>query len=146
MRAADIVGTWRVLTHDLLHKDGTVTYPHGETHPAGIIYSADGHMALVATRANRPKFTSPVSGRDISGATRDELAEAAGGTVAYFGRYEVKSDHDRVVHHIEVSLFLNWEGATQERFAKLDDDRLTLSIAPDADGAVGRVFWRRVRT
>jgi hypothetical protein len=146
MKAADIVGTWRVLTHDLLNKDGTVTYPHGEVHPAGIIYSADGHMALVATRANRSKFTSPVSGRDISGATKEELAEAAGGTVAYFGRYEVKSDPDRVIHHIEVSLFPNWEGVAQERFAKLEGDRMTLSIAPDKDGAVGRVFWQRVRT
>ena len=54
VKAADIVGAWRVLTHDLLHKDGTVSYPHGEVHPAGIIYSADGHMALVA-EGKRPR-------------------------------------------------------------------------------------------
>ena len=60
-------------------------------------------------------------------------------------RYEVLSNPDRVLHHVEVSLFPNWENVTQERFAKLEGDRLTLSIAPDKDGAVGRVFWQRAK-
>jgi len=40
-------------------------------------------------------------------------------------RYEV--DDDRVVHHIEVSLFPNWVEVKQERMFELNGDRLTLS-------------------
>ena len=142
MKAEDIVGTWRGIGHDVTARDGTVTHPHGKNHPAYIIYSPDGYMALVATRANRKKFTSPVSGRDISGATLEEKAEAAEGCVAYFGSYEVKGD--RVIHHIKVSLFPNWVGTSQERFAELAGDRLTLSMSPDKDGAIARVYWERI--
>ena len=142
MKAEDIMGTWRGIGHDVTARDGTVTHPHGEKHPANIIYSPDGYVAVVVTRANRKKFTSRVSGSDISGATLEEKAGAAEGCVAYFGTYEVKGD--RVIHHIKVSLFPNWEGTSQERFANLEGDRLTLSIAPDEEGAIARVYWERM--
>lgn len=138
----DLVGTWKGLGHDVTAPDGTVTYPHGKDHPASLIYTADGHMAVVATRKDRKKFTSPVSGRDISAATLEEKAAAAEGCVAYFGRYEVEGEE--VLHHIEVCLFPNWEGTTQRRFARLDGDRLTLSMAREGDGAVSRVYWKRL--
>ena len=50
---------------------------------------------------------------------------AVEGYVSYCGRYEVNGD--KVIHHIEVSLFPNWVGVRQERMYELDGDRLTLS-------------------
>jgi hypothetical protein len=44
--------------------------------------------------------------------------------VAYAGGYSF--DGDRVVHHVELSLFPDWVGSDQERSVKLAGARLTL--------------------
>jgi hypothetical protein len=48
--------------------------------------------------------------------------------VAYAGRYSFHGD--RVVHHVELSLFPSWVGSDQERWVELAGDRLTLSASP----------------
>jgi hypothetical protein len=50
------------------------------------------------------------------------------GFVGYAGRYSFHGD--RVVHHVELSLFPNWVGSNQERSSSLPGDRLTLSASP----------------
>jgi hypothetical protein len=35
-----------------------------------------------------------------------------------------------VLHHVELSLFPNWVGATEERLVKISWDQLTLSTRP----------------
>jgi Lipocalin-like domain len=37
---------------------------------------------------------------------------------------------DTVLHHVELSLFPNWVGVTQERLVKISGDQLTLSTRP----------------
>jgi lipocalin-like protein len=50
------------------------------------------------------------------------------GFVAYAGRYRFHGD--RVIHHVELSLFPNWVGSDQQRWLQLAGDRLTLSASP----------------
>ncbi len=49
------------------------------------------------------------------------------GFVAYAGRYSFRGD--RVIHHVELSLFPNWVGTDQQRWVELAGDRLTLSAS-----------------
>jgi hypothetical protein len=67
------------------------------------------------------------------------------GLVAYAGRYSFYGD--RVVHHVELSLFPNWVGSDQERSVELAGDRLALSASPlllAGQQRVPRLVWERV--
>jgi Lipocalin-like domain len=52
-----------------------------------------------------------------------------------------------VLHHVELSLFPNWVGVTQERLVKLSGDRLTLSTRPlllQGRQQTAQLLWERV--
>ena len=115
----DFVGAWRLVSVETRREDGEV---HRRGRRTGyLLYSGDGHMSVAFMREGRPRFTSG----DIRGGTQEEKVAAIDGYTSYCGRYEV--DGGRVVHHIEVSLFPNWIGESQERAYELEGDRLTLS-------------------
>jgi Lipocalin-like domain len=118
-----LVGAWRLVSWEN-RADGQVTYPMG-TDPLGyLLYTADGCFSVTISRAGRARFAAG----DLLGGTPGEKAGAVEGFVAYAGRYSFYGD--RVVHHVELSLFPNWVGTHQERFAELSGDRLTLSASP----------------
>jgi hypothetical protein len=82
----------------------------------------------------------------LQGST-DEIKSAFNGFIGYYGRYEVDQAKGIVNHHIEGSMFPNWEGQSQERYFKLNGDRLTLSTPPqvfDNENAVGVLTWEKV--
>jgi len=115
----DFVGAWRLVSVETRREDGEV---HRRGRRTGyLLYSGDGCMSVAFMREGRPRFTSG----DIRGGTVEEKVAAVDGYTSYCGRYEV--DGGRVVHHIEVSLFPNWIGESQERAYELEGDRLTLS-------------------
>jgi len=115
----EFVGAWRLASVETRKEDGEV---HRRGYRVGyFIYSGDGHMAVCFMKADRPRFASG----DIRGGTVEEKISAFEGYISYAGRFEVRGD--TVAHHIEVSLFPNWVGETQERFYELEGDRLTLS-------------------
>ena len=74
----------------------------------------------------------PYAAGDRLRGTPEELTAAADTYVSYCGRYELLED--RVIHHIEVSLFPNWVGVAQTRYITLDGNRLTLRTPTGADG------------
>ena len=56
-------------------------------------------------------------------------------------------ERDRVIHHVELSLFPNWVGSDQQRWVELAGDRLTLSASPlllAGKPQVPRLVWERV--
>jgi Lipocalin-like domain len=95
---------------------------------------------VTISRVGRPPFAAG----DLLGGTTEEKARAVEGFVAYAGRYSFH--HDRVIHHVELSLFPNWVGSDQERLVELAGDRLTLSASPLLAGKrqVPRLVWERV--
>jgi hypothetical protein len=136
-----LVGAWRLLSWENQAADGRVTYPMG-TDPNGyVIYAADGRFSITISQRGRSGFAAG----DLLSGTAEEQARAMEGFVAYAGRYSFHGD--RVIHHVELSLFPNWVGSDQERWVELAGDRLTLSASPlllAGKLQVPRLVWERV--
>jgi len=120
----DLAGTWRLVSWENRGEDGSISYPMGRDVQGYIMYNPDGYMSVVITQYGRPTFKSA----DIGGGSDEALARAAATCISYCGRYEVEPG--RVVHHVEIALFPNWAGTTQERFLEMEGDMLTLSTGP----------------
>jgi hypothetical protein len=136
-----LVGAWRLLSWENQAADGQITYPMGPDPIGYVIYAADGRFSVTISRRGRAGF---VAG-DLLGGTIEEKARAVEDFVAYAGRYSFHGD--RVVHHVELSLFPNWVGSDQERWVELAGDRLTLSASPlllAGKQQVPRLVWERV--
>jgi Lipocalin-like domain len=112
------------------------------TDPIGyVLYTADGRFSIGISRRDRAGFAAG----DVLGGTTEEKARAVEGFVAYAGRYTFHGD--RVIHHVELSLFPNWVGSDQERWIELAGGRLTLSASPlllAGKQQVPSLVWERV--
>jgi hypothetical protein len=112
------------------------------TDPIGyVLYAADGRFSITISRRGRAGFAAG----DLLGGTAEEKAQAMESFVAYAGRYAFHGD--RVIHHVELSLFPNWVGSDQQRWVELAGGRLTLSASPlllAGKQQVARLVWERV--
>jgi hypothetical protein len=135
-----IVGAWRLVSWENRATDGEISYPMGLDALGYLIYTADGRFSVTISRADRATFT----GGDLLGGTVQEKARAAEGVVAYAGRYSFHGD--QMIHHVELSLFPNWVGTEQQRFAELSEDTLVLSASPlllAGKQQAPRLVWKR---
>jgi len=139
MSSESLTGTWRLESFELETPDGTVTHPYGEQVTGYLVYSPEGVMSSAFMRTDRG-----VGGdQDLSKA---ETAPSWDTFMAYSGAYRVEGD--RILHDVEVSSLAVWVGTVQERWFKIDGDRLDLLTAPLSVGdsaPVGRLVWTRVR-
>jgi Lipocalin-like domain len=136
-----LIGAWRLVCWENRAADGQVTYPMGTDALGYLLYTGDGCFSVLISRAGRAGFAAG----DLLGGTTQEQARAVEGVVAYAGRYTFHGD--RVVHHVELSLFPNWVGSDQQRSVELAGDRLTLSATPlllAGTQQVPRLVWERV--
>jgi hypothetical protein len=142
VHAADaLVGAWRLVSWQNQAADGQVTYPMGTDAMGYLLYGADGRFSVTISRKGRARFAAS----DLLSGTAEEKDRALEGFVAYAGRYTFHGD--RVIHHVELSLFPNWVGSDQERWVELAGDRLTLSASPlllAGTQQVPRLVWERV--
>ncbi|HEX6509132.1 MAG TPA: lipocalin-like domain-containing protein [Chloroflexota bacterium] len=143
MTHAPFVGTWRLVSCIWEGPDGRITYPYGRSPVGYLIYTDDGYMAVNFMSSGRHRFAS----EQRFEATGQEERRARKTYQSYSGRYEVRGD--RMIHHVEVSLFPNWVGRDQERIYRLEGDRLCLSTDPLPFGnshQIARLEWERVST
>jgi Lipocalin-like domain len=136
-----LVGAWRLVSWENQAADGQVTYPMGTDALGYVLYAADGRFSVTISRSGRAGFAAG----DLLSGTAEEKARAMEGFVAYAGRYTFHGD--RVIHHVELSLFPNWVGSDQQRWVELAGDRLTLSASPlllAGKQQVPRLVWERV--
>jgi Lipocalin-like domain len=136
-----LVGAWRLISWENRADDGQVTYPMGTDVLGYLLYTADQRFAVMISRMGRGRFAAD----DLLSGTIEEKARAVEGFVAYAGRYSFHDD--RVVHHVELSLFPNWLATDQERTVELAGDRLTLSASQmllAGKQQVPRLVWERV--
>ena len=136
-----LAGGWRLRSWENRAADGGVTYPMGRDPLGYLLYTADGRFSVTISRRRRAPFAAD----DLLGGSAEEKVTAAEGFTAYAGRYTF--DGERVVHHVELSLFPNWVGTDQERAVEIFEDRLTLSAGPmllAGKQQVARVVWERV--
>jgi hypothetical protein len=136
-----LVGAWRLISWENQAADGQVTYPMGTDAIGYVLYAANGRFSVTISRRDRAGFAAG----DLLSGTTHEKARALEGFVAYAGRYSFYGD--RIIHHVELSLFPNWVGSDQERWVELAGDRLTLSASPlllAGKQQVPRLVWERV--
>jgi hypothetical protein len=136
-----LVGAWRLISWENQAADGQVTYPMGTDAIGYVLYAANGRFSVTISRRDRAGFAAG----DLLSGTTQEKARALEGFVAYAGRYSFYGD--RVIHHVELSLFPNWVGSDQERWVELAEGRLTLSASPlllAGKQQVPRLVWERV--
>jgi hypothetical protein len=142
--ARAIVGAWRLVSFEIERDDGTVIHPFGPDAQGAIIYTDSGRMSAQLMRKGRPLFSA---GDQMKG-TPEEIEASYTGCVSYYGSYEVDVDAGFVVHHVEGSLFPNWEGEEQKRFFELSGNRLKLRTPPTQWGGGGRIVgvlvWERI--
>lgn len=138
---AALVGAWRLVSYEIAGADGRVRRPYGDAPVGLLLYGADGYMSVAFGASGRAGF----AGGDALRGSTEEWAAVARTFTAYAGRYEVRGD--RVLHHVEVSLYPDWVGTVQERFPALDGPRLTLRMPPYEHRGIamtGRLVWERV--
>ena len=141
MSANPFVGTWQLVSAESKDASGEISHPLGQDATGYLIYSSDGYMAVAIMQANRSNFASA----DTRGGSLDEKGAAFDTYVSYSGTYEVKGE--RVIHHVEMSLFPNWSGTDQERFFEFSGDQLALRTPPIMIQGVERtahLIWQRV--
>jgi hypothetical protein len=143
LTAADLVGTWRLLTWTSEGEDGVET-PMGERPEGIVVYTADGTMITTIGRAGRP----PIDGTDMHGGPVEQRLDAMATYIAYSGRFHVEGDE--VVHEVTMSLYPNWVGTAQRRRVELSADGEGLALSSDpfvVRGRLGthRLTWERVR-
>ncbi len=135
------IGTWRLISCEIRDSEGQVSYPFGEDALGFLIYTDDGYMSGTLMRANRPHFAVG----DVLGGTLEEQAMATQTYLAYCGRYEIQDN--KVIHHVESSLFPNWVGVDQARFFEFKEGKLVLStpqILASGKESVGYLIWEHV--
>jgi hypothetical protein len=107
-----------------------------------VIYTSDGHFALVTVRTDLPKLASP----DRARATAEEARAVVAGSIAYYGTYSV-NERDRVVSaKIDGSTFANLIGTDQRRIiTSLTADELKFTNPKTPGGETLELVWKRAK-
>lgn len=143
MSADLFVGAWRLLSLEARTSTGDVSYPYGPDAAGYLLYTREGYMSVSVMRARRAHFALP----DGLQAPAEEKVTAFDTYSSYSGWYEVRGQ--KVIHHVEISLFPNWSGKEQERFFAFSGDRLTLTAPPMRIGGVELnlvAIWQRLHS
>jgi hypothetical protein len=138
----DIVGRWSIVAWRQDYDDGRTTHPMGEDLGGFVDYGVDGALAVLIARRGRAPFTT---GGQWS-ASDEEKARAYDGLLSYCGRYVMAGDE--IQHHVEFSLFPNWEGSLQKRRAALVDSRLHLTARIEegtTEARTASLIWTRAQ-
>lgn len=140
-QAEQFIGRWNLVAWEQRYDDGRIQKPMGEQACGFIRYTADGEMIVMISREDRKRFEK---GGQWD-APDDEKAMAYNTMLSYAGRFSV--DGDTVTHHVDMSLFPNWEGGTQKRKFQMKPDGTLELTARLEDGTpqarTAALVWRR---
>lgn len=132
-----LIGTWALVNYQDEDENGNIFYPLGKDATGFIMYNPDGYMSAQLMQQGRSAYASG----DLHTGTKDEMAEAAHGYVAYSGKYELDEENSTVYHTMEVSMNPTCLGDTQPRLFELEGD--TLSIV-NGNVPNQKLVWKRV--
>ena len=134
-------GTWALESCEFRTASGVTTYPYGKNATGYIMYVEPDRMAVAISGDQRDAFGTD----DILGGTVEERAAAFNTYVSYCGTFEV--GEQSVIHRIDISMFANWVGTSQERLYEFDANHLHLSTMPfliKGEEQTGHLIWRKV--
>jgi hypothetical protein len=138
-----LVGTWTLVSADSVRKDGSKVEVFGPNPKGTLIYTSDGHFALVQMRSDLPKLAS--NSRDRG--TPEENKAVVQGSITYFGKYAVNEAEKVITLQLEGSTFANLVGGGEQK-------RLVISVTADElkfvnpktpSGSTLEVGWKRAR-
>ena len=133
-----LIGSWKLDAFELEATDGTISHPYGEELTGYLFYNQEGFMSAAFMNAERGRIPDGELSEAAKASTYDQF-------MAYSGPFEVTGD--RIRHFVEVSSLEVWTGTIQERWFKIDGDRLELltqALSVGSDAPVGRLVWTRV--
>jgi hypothetical protein len=117
-----LIGTWRLVSYEAHDAQGRISNPLGKNLLGLLCYTKDAFMSMQVMREDRPEYSSC----DLHLSLMEEMAAAAGGYVAYAGRFSVDEAAATVTHHVQLSLSPKWVGTDQTRTVALRAGRLYL--------------------
>lgn len=137
-----IIGTWKLVSWVYKNARNETVDFFGDN-PVGILmYDRSGYMNAQLMRGDRPNISAAGLGEGL----KEEIETAYKTYAAYFGKYRERSPGE-LVHTVEGSLFPNWVGHDEIRYAEITGDALVLSAPPvkiEGNDVVFYVTWRRV--
>ncbi len=137
-----LVGAWTLVSADSVRADGSKVALFGQNPKGTMIFSADGHFALVQMRGDIPKLAS--NSRDQG--TSEEYKAIVGGSLAYFGSYSLNEAEKVISIQLEGSTFVNLMSGEQKRIiTNLTTDELIFSNPRNPSGTTLEVTWKRAR-
>ena len=121
MNKHSLVGTYHLISWEIRHESGKVSYPLGPDAQGMISYSQNGYVFVHIMATGRKMH----SAGDLFGGEISEIKDSATTHISYCGTYEVQGDE--VVHHVTISSFPNWVNSEQRRTCEFKNGRLLLS-------------------
>ena len=138
-----LTGTWKLAGFEIRRSNGEVHKPFGD-HPYGqIIYTDNGRYSAQLAQAGRMSVRSG----DMMDTSHEELTSNFRGFISYYGRYTYDPKSKTVLHHVEGSLFPNWENDTLKRTVRTGRGTITLTTEPTFYGGeevVASVTWKKI--
>lgn len=145
MTDKNLCGAWQLVSFVITHSDNRQdVYPFGPDATGLLIYSPDGHMSAILSRANRANLAT---GRLENSARADDAskAQAFDAYLSYGGHYHLEGDE--VVHHVEYAMMPDIIGVENRRHLSwLDDHTIALSYQITPKSGVTRTYcltWKR---
>jgi hypothetical protein len=142
--SVSITGAWKLVSFEIRKDNGEVIYPFGIDARGSIIYTEPDRFSVQLMRTDRPRFAS---GDQMKG-TIEEIEANYEGCISYYGSFVCDHEGGFVVHHVEGSLFPNWEGQGLKRYYELSGNRLKLTTPPTLWGGGGEIVgileWERI--
>jgi hypothetical protein len=138
--AEQLIGTWTLVSHEAVRKDGSKFFPYGSS-PKGVALFDSSRFIITVMRSDRPKYEIELPSKG----TAEENKATAEGTMTYFGTYSVNEAGRIIAIHIEQSSFPNWSGTDQLREFAISGDQLTLTARALATGGHAGVVWNRAQ-
>jgi hypothetical protein len=138
-----LVGAWTFVSADSVRSDGSKVALFGSNPKGTIIFTGDGHFALVQMRADIPRLAS--NSRDQG--TPEEYKAIVQGSIAYFGTYSLNQAEKVINIQLEGSTFANLMGGGEQKriLTTLTTDELKFGNPSTASGATLEVAWKRAR-
>jgi len=136
---SQLVGAWTLVAAENVRANGSKAEVFGSNPKGTIIFSSDGHFALVQMRADLPKLAS--NSRDRG--TPEENKALVQGSIAYFGTYSFNESDKVITVRLEGSTYPNVGGEQKRIVTSLTANELKFTNPQTPSGDTLEVVWKR---
>ena len=138
-----IIGAWTMTSADSVRPDGSKVPVFGSDPKGIMIFSRDGHFALIQMRAELPRIAA--NSRDQG--TPEENKAVVSGSIAYFGTYSVNEADKTLTLKLDGSTFANILAAGEQKriITSLTREELRFTNPRTPSGATLEVGWKRAK-